>query len=115
MSALRQRITAFKKPHLYLAITFAFIAAAFVDSFRKPADQITAHLWTKAVRLYQQRGRPLMQPYVRCRYTPTCSEYSIQAVQTHGIRTGLYLSIKRIQSCRATVPLGTLDPVPAVH
>jgi putative membrane protein insertion efficiency factor len=115
MSALRQRITAFKKPHLYLAIAFVLIAAAFADSFRKPADQITAHLWTRAVRLYQKRGRPLLQPYVRCRYVPTCSEYSIQAVQTHGIRAGLYLSIKRIQSCRATVPLGTLDPVPSAH
>jgi uncharacterized protein len=115
MSALRQRIAALKKPHLYLAIIFTFIAAAFADSFRKPADQATAYLWTRAVRLYQQHGRPVLQPYVRCRYTPTCSEYSIQAVQTHGIRKGLYLSIKRIQSCRSTVPLGTFDPVPTVH
>jgi putative membrane protein insertion efficiency factor len=115
MSALRQRIAAFKKPHLYLAIVFISIAAAFADSFRKPANQATAHLWTKAVRLYQEHGRPLLQPYVRCRYAPTCSEYSIQAVETHGIRRGLYLSVKRIQSCRATVPPGTIDPVPSAH
>ncbi len=115
MSALRQRVTAFKKPHLYLAIIFTVIAAAFADSFRKPADQATAHLWTKAVGLYQTHARPVLQPIVRCRYSPTCSEYSIQAVETRGIRSGLYLSFKRIQSCRATVPLGTLDPVPPPH
>src|SRR5882672_10708232 len=115
MSALRQRIAVFRKPHLYLAIVFILFAAAFADSFRKPSNQATAHLWTGAVRLYQEYGRPVLQPHVRCRYTPTCSEYSIQAVQTHGIRTGLYLSIKRVQSCRATVPPGTLDPVPAAH
>jgi len=115
MSALRQRIAAFRKPYLYLAIIFTLIAATFTDSFRKPANQVSAHLWTSAVRLYQKHGRPALQPYVRCRYTPTCSEYSIQAVETHGIGRGLYLSIKRIQSCRATVPLGTLDPVPAAH
>jgi len=115
MSALRQRIAAFRKPHLYLAIIFTLIAAAFADSFRKPSNQVSAHLWTSAVRLYQKHARPVLHPYIRCRYTPTCSEYSIQAVETHGIRTGLYLSIKRIQSCRATVPPGTLDPVPAAH
>jgi putative membrane protein insertion efficiency factor len=111
MSALRQRIAAFRKPHLYLAIMFTMIAAAFADSFRKPANQVSAHLWISAVRFYQRHGRPALQPYIRCRYTPTCSEYSVQAVEKYGIRTGLYLSIKRIQSCRARVPLGTLDPV----
>ena len=115
MSALRQRVTAFKKPHFYLAIVFTLVAVAFADSLRKPADQVTAHLWTKAVRLYQKHARPVLQPIVRCRYSPTCSEYSIQAVETHGIRKGLYLSFKRIQSCRATVPLGTPDPVPPPH
>ncbi len=111
MSALRQRVTAFKKPHLYLAIVVTLILAALADSFRKPANQTTAHLWTGAVQFYQKHGRPALQPYIRCRYVPTCSEYSIQAVEAHGIRTGLYLSIKRIQSCRATVPFGTVDPV----
>src|SRR5260370_6946250 len=112
MSALRERVRAFKKPHLYLAIVFTFIAAACADSFRTPANQATAHLWKKAVRLYQKRGRPALQPYVQCRYTPTCSEYSIEAVEKHGIRTGLYLSLKRIQSCRPPVPLQTFDPLP---
>lgn len=111
MSALRRGIEAFKKPHLYLAILFVLFVAGLADSFREPANQVTAYLWTRAVRLYQLHGRPVLRRFVRCRYTPTCSEYSVQAVGKYGIRAGLYLSFKRIQSCRATVPFGTLDPV----
>jgi uncharacterized protein len=49
---------------------------------------------------------------VACRYTPTCSVYSIQAVEKHGIRRGLVLSAKRLLSCDRSVPSGTPDPVP---
>ena len=34
-----------------------------------------------------------------CRYLPTCSEYSIEALKTYGFFKGLFLSIKRILSC----------------
>ena len=34
-----------------------------------------------------------------CRYLPTCSEYSIEALKTFGLFKGLYLSLKRIFSC----------------
>jgi putative membrane protein insertion efficiency factor len=34
-----------------------------------------------------------------CRYLPTCSEYSIEALQTFGFFKGIYMSIKRILSC----------------
>ena len=34
-----------------------------------------------------------------CRYTPTCSEYSIQAIEKYGIFKGFWLSIKRISKC----------------
>ncbi|MBN2521286.1 MAG: membrane protein insertion efficiency factor YidD [Bacteroidales bacterium] len=34
-----------------------------------------------------------------CRYTPTCSEYAIQALKKYGPVKGLFLSIKRILSC----------------
>ncbi len=34
-----------------------------------------------------------------CRYTPTCSSYSLQALKKHGPIKGSYLSIKRILSC----------------
>ena len=49
-----------------------------------------------------------------CRYLPTCSEYSIEALQTHGFFKGLYLSLKRIISCHPIKFLGGgegIDPV----
>ncbi len=49
-----------------------------------------------------------------CRYFPTCSEYSIEALKTFGLFRGLFLSIKRILSCHPIKFLGGgegLDPV----
>ena len=84
-----------------------------LDSFRRPAEQFTAAAYILAVRIYQRIGRPLTRPICTCRYLPSCSEYSVEAVQTHGIRRGLYLTAKRLMSCNGRVPLGTWDPVPA--
>jgi len=52
---------------------------------------------------------PLFSP--RCRYTPTCSEYSIQAIEKHGAFKGGVLTIKRIFSCHPCGGDGH-DPVP---
>ena len=49
-----------------------------------------------------------------CRYLPTCSEYSIDALKQHGFFKGLFMSIKRILSCHPIKFLGGgegLDPV----
>ena len=46
-----------------------------------------------------------------CRYTPTCSEYSITAIQRYGIFKGGLLSAKRILSCNP-FHAGGNDPVP---
>ena len=49
-----------------------------------------------------------------CRYLPTCSEYSIEALKTYGFFKGVFLSIKRILSCHPIKFLGGgegLDPV----
>ena len=49
-----------------------------------------------------------------CRYLPTCSEYSIEALKTFGFFKGFYLSLKRILSCHPIKFLGGgegLDPV----
>jgi uncharacterized protein len=35
-----------------------------------------------------------------CRFVPTCSEYSYQAVDKYGVRKGLWLALKRILRCR---------------
>ena len=48
-----------------------------------------------------------------CRHIPSCSHYTEEAIHTHGVIKGLYLSIKRICSCH---PWGTwgYEPVPPV-
>lgn len=61
------------------------------------------------IRFYQKCISPFL-PNV-CRYTPSCSEYFIQALQVHGIFKGFYLGCKRILRCHPWGGSGH-DPVP---
>lgn len=45
----------------------------------------------------------------KCRYTPSCSHYTEQAIQEYGVIKGTYLGLKRITRCRP--PYGGNDPV----
>jgi putative membrane protein insertion efficiency factor len=62
-----------------------------------------------AIRAYR-RVSPRLP--TRCRYTPTCSAYGLEAVQRYGARKGLRLTAARLRRCRPGVPYGTPDPVP---
>ncbi|MCZ4319332.1 membrane protein insertion efficiency factor YidD [Aequorivita viscosa] len=46
-----------------------------------------------------------------CRYSPTCSHYAVESLQTHGLLKGGWLAIKRIASCNPWGGSG-YDPVP---
>ena len=46
-----------------------------------------------------------------CRFIPTCSEYSKEAINKYGILKGGFLSIKRVLRCNPLTPQGTIDPV----
>ena len=61
------------------------------------------------VRFYQVAISPMLG--TSCRHTPTCSHYTIQAIQEWGAIKGSWLAIKRISSCH---PWGShgYDPVP---
>ena len=107
MSALRRRL---KRPETWLLLWLAVVAAFAADSLRQPPHQVSVRLHVGAVHLYQRFGRPVLRGYVTCRYRPTCSEYSIQAVEKYGIRRGLVMTVRRIASCRRSVAPGTLDP-----
>ncbi|CAN8138820.1 membrane protein insertion efficiency factor YidD [Thiomicrorhabdus sp. 6S2-11] len=61
------------------------------------------------IRFYQLFISPLLGP--RCRFYPSCSSYTIEALQTHGILKGSWLAIKRISRCHPGNP-GGVDPVP---
>lgn len=108
MSALRQRL---KRPETYLVALFVLMVLVALDSYRSPANQVTGRLYVSGVQLYQTFGRPLLNGCTKCRYSPTCSEYSIEAVRKYGVRRGLALTLTRIRSCTTGVPVGTRDPL----
>jgi len=54
----------------------------------------------------------LFGPLGRCRFTPSCSEYALEALRSHGALTGSWLAIKRIGRCHPWGGCGH-DPVPA--
>ncbi|MDP2790155.1 MAG: membrane protein insertion efficiency factor YidD [Rectinemataceae bacterium] len=61
------------------------------------------------IRLYQILISPLLPP--SCRFFPTCSAYSYQAISKYGPFKGGYLALKRILKCHPRNP-GGFDPVP---
>ena len=61
------------------------------------------------IRVYQVALSPLLGP--NCRYYPTCSQYAIEAIETHGSLRGAWLTIKRISRCHPWHE-GGFDPVP---
>jgi putative membrane protein insertion efficiency factor len=65
-------------------------------------------LLIKMIRLYQKIPGNF---HNSCRYTPTCSNYAIDAIEKHGFIKGSYLAIKRILRCNPWGGYG-YDPVP---
>lgn len=61
------------------------------------------------IRLYQVVISPLTP--ATCRFEPTCSHYSAEAIQKHGVFKGIWLSITRISKCHPWGKSG-YDPVP---
>ena len=61
------------------------------------------------IRIYQYALSPFLGR--RCRFFPSCSEYTAEAVRKHGALKGAYLGVKRIFRCHPWNP-GGFDPVP---
>lgn len=64
----------------------------------------------KSIQGYQKYISPLTPP--SCRFTPTCSHYGIEAIETHGAMKGTALTIKRISKCHPFHKGEYYDPVP---
>tara|TARA_B100000676_G_C17234339_1_gene415475 strand:+ start:54 stop:293 length:240 start_codon:yes stop_codon:yes gene_type:complete len=69
---------------------------------------ILTYILIKIIKFYKYLISPLLGN--SCRYLPTCSDYSIEALRTFGFFKGLYLSLKRIISCNPWGDSG-YDPV----
>ncbi|UXC67989.1 membrane protein insertion efficiency factor YidD [Limosilactobacillus oris] len=67
------------------------------------------HLLCNLVRWYQ-RGVSARRPYRVCRFSPTCSQYMIEALKRFGLK-GLLLGIARLLRCQPFFR-GGYDPVP---
>ena len=61
------------------------------------------------LRLYKTRVSPGLPS--ACRYTPTCSEYAMEAIERHGVLRGGWLATRRLVSCNP-FSHGGYDPVP---
>lgn len=61
-----------------------------------------------ALRWYKRSVSPMLPP--ACRYTPTCSEYAVEAVERYGVLKGSVLAARRLLSCHP-FSRGGYDPV----
>lgn len=67
------------------------------------------HLLIFPIRLYQLLISPMLPP--SCRFTPSCSQYAIEALRKHGALKGSWLAVRRILRCHPWGGSG-YDPVP---
>ena len=63
------------------------------------------------VRMYQSCISPFIGARAACRFTPSCSEYTAQAIEKYGILRGTIMGMRRILRCRPGGGFG-YDPVP---
>ena len=78
--------------------------------FSLPARAASGVVW-----LYQKTVSPALSafnPTCGCRFAPTCSQYSREALAQHGLFLGIILTLRRLIKCGPWHPGGE-DPVPA--
>ena len=71
--------------------------------------RLLIRLLTAPIHFYRRHISPLTPP--ACRFTPTCSQYAIEAIEKHGPVRGLWLALRRLLRCHPWGGSG-YDPVP---
>jgi putative membrane protein insertion efficiency factor len=66
-------------------------------------------LFLLPIKFYQRAISPILPP--SCRFTPTCSQYAVEAITKYGAIKGTWLAVKRISKCHPWGKYG-YDPVP---
>ncbi|MBD5204139.1 MAG: membrane protein insertion efficiency factor YidD [Bacteroidales bacterium] len=79
------------------------------EARNKEAKHLLSEVFILPVRFYQLAISPHFP--AACRFTPTCSQYAIEAIRKYGPVTGVWLSAKRICRCHPWGGSG-YDPVP---
>jgi len=79
-----------------------------LDHWQVIIKQIVKKFFVGCIKGYQYLISPLFPP--SCRFTPTCSDYAIQAIETHGVLRGVVLALWRILRCHPFAK-GGHDPV----
>ncbi|MBL7814000.1 MAG: membrane protein insertion efficiency factor YidD [Saprospiraceae bacterium] len=74
-------------------------------------SQILKQIFLLPVKVYRLFISPLLGPS-KCRYSPTCSQYMIDAVMEWGILRGGWMGLKRIFRCHPWSTHDHFDPVP---
>ncbi|AFD07611.1 membrane protein insertion efficiency factor YidD [Solitalea canadensis] len=72
-------------------------------------NRVLNYIFIALIRFYQYAISPLLGQ--NCRFTPTCSQYGVDAIKKHGPWKGGWLTIKRISRCHPWGGHGH-DPVP---
>ncbi len=68
-------------------------------------------LFIEIIKIYKKTISPILSYFgIKCKYYPTCSEYTMQAIQKYGIIRGCFLGIKRILKCNP-FSKGGYDPL----
>ena len=109
MPTLRHRLL---RPEPWLAAVLLLAMLFGADAMRPPQNQVIVRLFVASVAGYHLYIHPATSRFIRCRYTPTCSEYAVEVVRKYGIAKGGWMSMNRVLSCRPSVKMGTSDPVP---
>ena len=111
MSALRPGLT--RRRRIVLIVSAVLAIAALWDWTRPPNRQVSVVLYnTIVIKGYRLIFQPAGRYVVRCRFKPTCSVYSEEAMKVHGFPKGVWLTSSRLFRCMPWVPFGTEDPVP---
>jgi len=74
-----------------------------------PLSRGAVWLLSLPIKFYRGAISPMFPP--SCRYTPTCSQYALEALRKHGPVKGLWLAVRRILRCHPWGGSG-YDPVP---
>lgn len=84
-------------------------SSSFVANLWTTLRRLPARVLIFLIELYRTYVSPLRLP--TCRFTPTCSEYAVEALRTHGAVKGSALTVVRLVKCAPWHP-GGWDPVP---